>query len=83
MDCAQFNRLRQNDQIRTVANHGTLLHRYKRYNLICRLYCVQDLYIEIISNAKSKEVITVTAYKELDNIDHILREIDISELLKP
>jgi hypothetical protein len=82
MNCAQFNRLRQNDQLRTVGKHGTLLHRYNRYNLVCRLYCIQDLYVEVIGNAQTKEIITVTAYKELDNIEHVLREIDISELLK-
>jgi hypothetical protein len=83
MDGARFNRLRQNDQLRTVVKHGTLLHRYRRYNLVCRLYGLQDLYVEVISNFQTKEIITVTAYKELDNIEHILREIDISELLKP
>ena len=81
MDSIQFNRLRQNDQLRTVVKHGILLFRYKRHKLICRLYGVQNLYIEIISHSASKEIIAVMAYKELENIEHILREIDISELL--
>ena len=82
MDCARFNQLRLNDQIQTVVRHGILLHRYKRYNLLCRLYGVQDLYIEVISNLKTKKVIAVTAYKEIDSIEHVLDEIDISSLLK-
>ena len=82
MNSAQFNKLKLNDQLQTVERHGILLHRYKRYNLICRLYGVQDLYIEIISNYQSKEIISVTAYKELDSIEHIIDEIDISELLQ-
>ena len=80
MDYIKFNKLRLNDQLRTVEHHGTFLFRYKRYNLSCRLYGMQDLYIEIISHQQTKEVITVTAYKELDSIDHVLREINISDL---
>lgn len=81
MDCARFNKLKLNDQLQTIVRHGTLLFRYRRYNLVCKLYGVQDLYIEIICNYQTKEIITITAYKELDNIDHILQEIDISELI--
>jgi hypothetical protein len=82
MNSAQFNKLKLNDQLQTVVRHGTLLHRYQRYNLVCRLYGVQDLYIEVISNSQTRKIISVTAYKELDNIEHIIDEIDISELLK-
>ena len=81
MDSIQFNMLRQHEQLRTVARHGTLLFQYKRHKLLCRLYGIQNLYIEIINNPASNEIIAVMAYKDLDNIEHILREIDISGLV--
>jgi hypothetical protein len=81
MDCGRFNNLKLDDQLQTVMRHGTLLYEYKRYNLICRLFALQDLYVEIISNYDSKEVLTIAAYKELDSLEHILAEIDISPLL--
>ena len=81
MNPIKFRKFSLDDQLIMVMNHGVLLMQCKRYNLKLRLFALENFYVEVVSNSSTKEVITITSYEDLDSLDHILSEIDISGVL--
>ena len=81
MDHVLFKKMHLDQQLLAVMNKGILLMECKRYNLIIRLFALKNFYVEVVSNKESHEVITITSYQDVSNLDHLLDEIDISDAL--
>jgi hypothetical protein len=80
MDHVKFRRLSLDDQLVTVMTHGILLMACRKYNLVIRLFALGSFYVEVISNTKTKDVVTITVYEDVNSLDHLLEEIDITDL---
>ena len=80
MTTVQFRKLATDDQLITVITHGILLLEFKRYNLVIQLFSLQGFYVEVISNCTTSEVLVITTFIDVDELDHILETIDLSEL---
>jgi hypothetical protein len=80
MNHTQFKKYDLEDQLVLTLKRGTLLMECLQYNVMLRLFAFENFYVEVTSNEDSKEVMTVTAYESVSHMDHILSQIDISDI---
>ncbi len=80
MQHTQFRQYDLEEQLVMTMTYGSLLLEYKRYNMMLRLFAYQDFYVQVTSNNDSNEVLDITAFEDVDCLDHLLSTIDISDI---
>lgn len=80
MTFSRFNSLSITDQLEKVVLEGVPLGTCKRYNLILRLFLLDDFYVEVINLEMRGELVTIRAFQDTDNLEPYLDEIDLSAL---
>ena len=77
----KFRRCNVEYQVLLTMNNGVLLIEWKEYNLMQRLFALENFYVEITSLEDSGEVIKITTHADINSMDYALSRIDISEAL--
>ena len=65
----------------TILKNG--IHIASRRGLFCEiaLFQVEDYYVEVFFDAKSKEVSRAVSFTDVEMLEPYLRQVDISDLL--
>lgn len=77
----KFKRCDVEYQVVFTMNNGVLLMEWKEYNLMQRLFALENFYVGITSLEGGGEVIMITTHADANTLDDALSRIDISGAL--
>jgi hypothetical protein len=77
-----FNLLSQERQLSMTMRKGIFLMSYKQYNVVIRLFQLNDFYVEIYSFDEDGKVAMINAFKDMKQLDPYLERLDVSVLLE-
>ena len=83
MDLKAFTILSEEDKKRYLFDNGTLLFSRQEPKFNIYLYAVEGFYVEVFYHIKSNEINFMRSFTNSCHLDLYLKEIDITELLKP
>jgi hypothetical protein len=76
-----FKILTQERQLDLIMKKGIFLTSYSQYNVIIRLFQLQDFYVEIYSFDEDGKIAMINAFRDLKYLDPYLERLDVSELI--
>ena len=81
MTRSRFSNLPTKMQVDLLRNFGVRLMELQRCTYTMVLYCFYKLYVEVIINKHTSNILCVNAFEDPSNLDPYLESIDLSPLL--
>ena len=77
-----FKMLSQPRQLDSTMREGCYLLSYKRYNIVIRLFQLENFYVEVYSVEEDGKVIMINAFDDTKYLEPYLESVDLSALMQ-
>ena len=74
--------LSQPRQLDFTMKKGCYLLSYKRYNIVIRLFQMENFYVEVYSVEEDGKVIMINAFEDTKYLEPYLESVDLSALMQ-
>lgn len=76
-----FKLLGQQKQLDYTMRQGCYLLSYQRYNIVIRLFQLNNFYVEVYSLEEDGKVIMINAFDDTKYLEPYLETVDVSTLI--